>query len=735
MPVTTAKGAPPSSASDLPSELDALLNQVRSYDREASVEIVRKAYHFSESLHRNQKRSSGEPYIRHPLQVARILADYQLDVATVATGLLHDTVEDTATSLEEIEKHFGTEVRALVDGVTKLSKVTFRTSEEKQAENFRKMLLAMAKDIRVILVKLADRLHNMRTLQHLPTDKQTIIAQETLDIYSPLANRLGLARVKQELEDLGLRFTKPEVYYQLVQSVSQKLKEREKYTGEVQRLIEQSLLDHGYSKFLVTGRPKHFYSIHKKMETRNVPFDQIYDLQGFRIIVETLEQCYAALGIIHSMWTPIPGRFKDYVAIPKANMYQSLHTTVIGKGGERIEIQIRTQKMHETAEKGIAAHWAYKEGKAAVADDKFKWLSRLVEWNNEFKDPTEFIESVKLDLFAEDVYVFSPHGKVLEFPQGATPLDFAYAIHTDLGNRCVGAKVDGKLVPLKYQLVSGDTIEILVAPNQKPNKDWLKLVKTSRAKNKIRAYLKAEEFEQSKGMGLVVLERELRRAEFRTKNLLKDPNLQKAAESFSLKTVEDMLSEIGHGKLSVHKVVSRLTQKAPTSDPENKGALQQIFDRAAESSPDKLIVKVSGAEGLLVRFARCCNPVPGEAVIGFITRGRGISVHQRNCPKMLASDPHRLIEIDWDKSKSANREVKVRVTSLDRPGMLADLSKVIRDLNANITRAQIGTSRDKTAICLFTISIHDLAHLRQIIRTLEGISDVISVARVQKKIG
>lgn len=732
MSVSKAKTSQPFPPS---AELDELLAEVLRYNPQAEVEIIRKAYFFSESLHRGQKRSSGEPYIQHPLEVARILASYQLDTVTIATGLLHDTVEDTVTTLEEIESNFGVEIRNLVDGLTKIAKITFRTSEEKQAENFRKMVLAMAKDIRVILIKLADRLHNMRTLQHLKPEKQQMIAQETLDIYSPLANRLGLSALKQELEDLGLRFTKPEVYYRLVQLVSQKLQNRANYTKDVQAMINKALEDHDYRGISVTGRPKHFYSIHKKMETRNLAFDQIHDMQGFRILVASVEQCYATLGIIHSIWTPIPGRFKDYIAIPKANMYQSLHTTVIGPGGERIEIQIRTQEMHETAEKGIAAHWKYKEGKPTNStSDKFTWLNRLVEWNNEFKDPTEFLESVKLDLFADDVYVFTPKGLVKEFPQGSTPLDFAYSVHTDLGHRCIGAKIDGRLVPLKHKLVSGDTIEILTSPNQKPNKDWLKIVKTSRAKNKIRAFIKTEEFEQSKAMGQVMIEREMKRADVKQKSLPKD-TLQKIAESFSLQKVDDLYSEVGYGKLSVHKVISKITLKTtPAPASQTSGPLQQIFDRAAEKSSEKSqVVTVKGVNDLLIRFARCCNPVPGESVIGFITRGRGISVHQRNCAKILNSDSHRRIEIEWDQSKKSTRDIKIRVISEDRSGLLADLSQVIRDNQCNITRAQIGTTKDKKAVCVFGVGVADLGQLRKVISTLEGVPGVVSVTRVQKK--
>lgn len=716
--------------------IEELLSVTQKHNPMADLGLLRRAYQFSYNAHLNQKRRSGEPYIHHPLEVARILADYKLDTVTIVTGLLHDTVEDTLASLEEIEQQFGTEIAQLVDGVTKISKISFQTSEEKQAENFRKMILAMAKDLRVILVKLADRLHNMRTLSHLNPEKQKLIAQETLDIYSPLANRLGLSSMKRELEDLALRHTKPEIYYKLIEFVSKKIKEREKYTSDVQNMICLALADHGYTDAIVTGRPKHFYSIHKKMEKRNLTYEQVYDLTGFRIIVKNVEHCYGVLGLIHSLWTPVPGRFKDYIAIPKANFYQSLHTTLMGPGGERVEVQIRTQEMHDTAEHGIAAHWAYKEGIADIKQkDQFDWLNRLVEWNREVKDPTEFLETVKLDLFTEDVYVFTPKGQVMEFPQGASPLDFAYAIHTDLGNRCIGAKVNSRIVPLKTKLKSGDTVEILTSASQRPNKDWLKIVKTSRAKNKIRQFIKTEEHERSKALGEMILERELKKSGQTVKQLIKEGTLQKAAESLSIKTPEDLLVALGYGKVSIGKLLTRLFPKSVETEPpkEAPSPLQKIFAEANKKTKDRQVVKVKGIEDLLVRFAKCCAPVPGDAVVGFITRGRGISVHSKKCPKIFDSDPDRLVDIEWDLSKKAEHKAKIRVVCEDRPGLLADMSKAIRDQNVNISQAQIGTTKDKKAVCIFAISISDLTELSKIISTLEGVDGVISVSRMQKK--
>lgn len=714
--------------------LEELIATVAKFNSQVDRDLLVRAYRFSEQAHKDQKRSSGEPYINHPLEVAKILADLQLDTVTVATGLLHDTVEDTLATLEEIDKLFGPEITALVDGLTKISKITFQTSEEKQAENFRKMILAMAKDLRVILVKLADRLHNMRTLQHVKPEKQVRIAQETLDIYSPLANRLGLSSFKRELEDLALRYTKPEIYYRLAQQVSKKMKEREKYTQDVLKILTQALKEHGFPDVQITGRPKHFYSIHKKMEKRNLTYEQVYDITGFRVIVDSVEKCYGVLGTIHSLWTPVPGRFKDYIAIPKANFYQSLHTTVIGPQGERIEIQIRTKEMHETAERGIAAHWAYKEGGSSPKDkERFEWLNRLVEWNRDLSDPTEFLETVKLDLFTEDVYIFTPKGQVMEFPQGSTPLDFAYSIHTDLGHHCIGAKVNNRIVPLKHKLKSGDTVEILTSPSQRPNKDWLKIVRTSRAKNKIRQFIKVEEHEKSKAMGEMILERELKQKDVKAKTLIKDGTLQKAAESFGFRSTDDLLSAVGYGKISVHKLVTKLFPKEEEAQKPAISPLQKIFSEAVKKNKDRQVVKVKGVEDLLVRFARCCNPVPGDSVVGFITRGRGISVHSKKCPKIFDSDPHRLVEIDWDLSTKSERNVKVRVVCDDRPGLLADMSQVIKDQNANITRAQIGTTKDKKAVCFFSVTIKDLNHLRQIISKLEGVNGVISVSRVQKK--
>ncbi len=716
--------------------LDELLGVIKDKGLRTNVDMVTKAFEFANRAHGEQKRSSGEPYILHPLAVAKILAELQLDTATIVTGILHDTVEDTTATLEDIASEFTPEIAKLVDGVTKISKITFQTTEEKQAENFRKMVIAMAQDLRVILVKLADRLHNMRTLQHLASEKQQKIAQETLDIYSPLANRLGLSFVKRELEDLGLRYTHPEIYYKLVAQIAKNRVERDKYIQDVGQLIEAALRDHAFSDAFVTGRPKHFYSIHKKMQKNNLSFDEVYDVTGFRVIVASIEQCYGTLGLIHSLWTPVPGRFKDYIAIPKANFYQSLHTTVVGPGGEHVEIQIRTKEMHETAERGIAAHWAYKEEKTDSKEkEKFGWLNRLVESQKDLSDPNEFLETVKLDLFAEEVYVFTPTGEIKEFPLGATPLDFAYAVHTDVGNHCIGARVNGRMVPLKHKLKSGDTVEILTSVNQRPHKDWLKIAKTSRAKNKIRVFIKTEEHEKSLAMGELIFERQLRKESLKLKDLLKDGTLDEVAKQFTFKKAEDLLSAIGYGKISPKKVLSRLLpnqEATPEKKKEVMRPMERIYEEARQQSTDKHAIKVKGVEDLLVRFARCCNPVPGDNVVGFITRGRGISVHVRACPKMFDSDPHRLVEIEWDMKEKGSRKVKIRIVCEDRPGLLADMSKEIRDLKANITHAQIGTTRAQKAVCIFSLSIQDLSHLRKILSKLEAVEGVLKVQRMQR---
>jgi GTP diphosphokinase / guanosine-3',5'-bis(diphosphate) 3'-diphosphatase len=715
------------------------------YYPDVDMQLVRSAVEFAAAKHGDQKRSSGEPYIVHPIGVASILAELHLDLDSVITGILHDTVEDTETSLEEIEKRFGKAVAELVDGVTKISRITFRTNEEKQAENFRKMVVAMAKDLRVILVKLADRTHNMRTLDYLPEKKRKLIAQETLDIYSPLAGRLGIHWVKAELEDLCLRHMKPEAYYKLAQLIAKKKSEREKYIEDVISGIEEHLREYGI-KGTVTGRPKHFYSIYKKMESRNAnDLDDILDIVAFRIILDNITECYKALGVIHSVYKPIPGRFKDYIAMPKPNNYQSLHTTVIGPFGERMEVQIRTQEMHQIAQSGIAAHWKYKEGRADVSNQsKMEWLSRLLDSQMTLSDPTEFLESVKLDLYPGDVFVFTPKGEVKEFPHGSTPLDFAYAVHTDVGHRCTGAKINGKIVPLRYRLRSGDVVEIITSPNQHPSKDWLKLVKTSRAISKIRAFLKQVERTKAKQLGQEILEREFRRFKTNLDKMSNTSEMAKGIRDLGYKSLEDILVALGYGKLTAkdisRAVIAPEVLEKSVEEKEQKSFLAKIISTAMRKSEARNVVMVSGLGDVLIRFAKCCHPIPGDPILGFVTRGRGVTVHHASCKKALDSDNARRIEVAWTVSPGAQpkdtkpafsprRSVKVRVFCEDQPGMLASMTQTISSQGVNISQASVRTMKDKRALCVFEILVTGVDQLNKVISSLEAKEGIISVER------
>ncbi len=708
--------------------LNDILEEVSLYIPDGDLDLIKKAYIFSARAHKGQIRLSGEPYLSHPLEVAGILAKLKLDVITISAGLLHDTIEDTLTTYDELQKYFGEEIALLVDGVTKIGRMSFHSRHEEQAENFRKMILAMAKDIRVILIKLADRLHNMRTLEFMDKEKQELIAQETLDIYAPLAHRLGIFSIKSELEDLSLRFLKPDVYYDLAKKVMEKKKEREKFIEEAKKIISSKLEEYGI-KAEITGRPKHFYSIYQKMVTQNLDFDQVYDLLALRIIVNTVRECYEVLGIIHSLWKPIPGRIKDYIAIPKANMYQSLHTTVVGPYGKRLEIQIRTEDMHRVAEYGIAAHWKYKEGKVADSRDeaRFTWLRQLLEWQRELKDPTQFMETLKVDLFPEEVFVFTPKGDVKALPRGATPIDFAYAIHTELGHHCQGAKVNGRIVPLKYELKSGDMVEIIASPTAKPSKDWLKIVKTSRAKTRIRQFINQEERERGRELGKGLLEKELRRYGTSISKFQKE-DLDRVVKEFSFKSFEDLIIYIGYGKISAHQVAKRLVPPEKLKEVLKQEDIVKKGGRvhAAEACP----IKIRDIDDVLVRFAKCCSPLPGDNIVGFITRGRGVTVHNAYCSRVLESDPERRVEVEWDEKLKMIRSVKVKVVCMDRPGLLAELSKAISSQNVNIRSAQIKTLEDKKAVNYFELDVENLQHLNAVIKSLEKIKEVIHVERV-----
>ncbi|MBI2609508.1 MAG: bifunctional (p)ppGpp synthetase/guanosine-3',5'-bis(diphosphate) 3'-pyrophosphohydrolase [Deltaproteobacteria bacterium] len=718
---------------------DALLEQVQEvitgllkYHPQAPQDLILKAFQFSKEAHKGQKRVGGEDYITHPIAVTRILVNMKMDIPTILTGLLHDTVEDTLVTVHQIEKEFGDEVAKLVDGVTKLAKLKFKTSEEKQAENFRKMFIAMAQDIRVIIVKLADRLHNMRTLIHMEDHRQQRIAQETLDIYAPLANRLGISWLKIEMEDLCLRYLKPDIYYRLVQNIAKKKEEREKYIEGVVSLIHKHLVKNNI-KASVKGRPKHFYSIYKKMEQQNLSFDQVFDILGFRIIVDSIGTCYETLGLIHSMWKPVPGRFKDYIAMPKANSYQSLHTTLIGPHGERVEIQIRTKEMDLIAEKGIAAHWQYKEGHMDHDDvEKFTWLRQLIEYQKELKDPTEFLDTVKIDLFPAEIYIFTPKGRVIELPQGSTPVDFAYAIHTEVGEHCVGARVNGKIVPLRRKLESGDTVEVMTDPQRHPSKDWLQFVQTSKAKTKIRKFIKEEQRQRGLQLGEELCEKSFRKYSLEFKKLFMKGELEPVAKEMNYKKVEDLIAAVGYGLIGAEHIAKRFLEQEVTPQEKKESFIKQVHPIVSkgEKPTSESAIQVRGLDDILVRFALCCTPLKGDPIIGFVTRGRGVTVHRTSCPKMLSADPARKIGVNWESESHIERNVQIKVVCLDVKGLLVEMSQVFTDCGVNIVQAQIRTTRDKKAINVFTVQLATTEQLRKVMRAMEAVDGVISVERV-----
>ena len=712
--------------------LNDILDKVSAYNPTADHNLIRKAYVYCAKVHQGQTRLSGEPYIIHPMEVAGLLADLKLDVPSIVTGFLHDTIEDTLATSEDLTKMFGSEVAALVDGVTKISKINFKTKEESQAENFRKMLLAMAIDIRVILVKLADRLHNMRTLEFQDEVKQRRIARETMDIYAPIANRLGISWVKVELEDLSFRYLHPEIYFDLVKKISQKKQEREAFVEEAKAIITEKLNFYGIHGE-VSGRSKHLYSIYRKMEKRNVEFEEIYDLIAVRILVNDVRECYEVLGVIHSAWKPIPGRFKDYIAMPKGNMYQSLHTTVIGPQGDRMEVQIRTNEMHSVADAGIAAHWKYKEGKGYDEKDvkRFAWLRQLLEWQQDLQDSKEFMDSVKVELFTEEVYVFTPKGDVKGYPKGSTPIDFAYSVHTDIGHRCVGAKVNGKLVPLKYELKNGDIVEVITSPHHTPSKDWLKIVKSSRARNKIRAWIKIEERKRSIVLGREFCEKDFRRYSINLQKIQKSGEFKKIAAEFGYAADEDLLAAVGYGKISSSQIVAKLLpeEKLKERAEHKESRLESVINKLKGKSSGA--VEIGGLDDVLVRFGKCCNPVPGDEIVGFITRGKGVTVHTTDCQFALESDPERCVDVAWNKLKTAALPVKIRVLCHDVKGILATITLAITNCEANIASAHIQSTIDQRGENVFEVNVVDLAHLQKVMNSLMKIKGVIKVERVK----
>src|SRR5687767_13127700 len=654
-----------------------------------------------------------------------------MDVTTVTAGLLHDVLEDTSTTKADLEREFGQEIADLVDGVTKLGKLAFSSREERQAENFRKMLVAMARDLRVLMIKLADRLHNMRTLDYLPSDKARKISQETLDIYAPLAHRLGMAKVKAELEDLALRALSPDAYVDLQKRVAKRRLEREADINHVITIIERKLSEVGIES-QIRGRPKHFYSIFKKMHDQGREFDEIYDLTAVRVITGSVRDCYGALGVIHSLWKPVPGRFKDFIAMPKVNMYQSLHTTVIGPKGDPIEIQIRTWEMHRIAEEGIAAHWLYKGKKSGKErkdklDESLLWLRQLLETQQDTKDPHEFLDSVRVDLFPDEVYVFTPKGDVKPLPEGATPIDFAYAVHTQVGEHCVGAKVNGKLVPLRTTLKQGDIVEVVTSPNQHPSRDWLKFVKSSRARNKINQWLKVQERARSIELGREIFEREAKKYRLNASTLLDGDEMKKVAVDLGLPGVDDVLANIGYGRSSVQQVLTKVAPNAVLEAPEKP--------RPAATRPKaEQGVRIRGVDDLLVRFAKCCNPLPGDQIVGFITRGRGLTAHTRDCLTVVKSvlDRERLIDVEWDVEEPATRPVRIAVyIGRDRPGLLTEITGAISSRNGNITKAEVVVTDDRRGTNNFVIEVADLRQLQDIMGAIRDVPDVVNVERVR----
>ncbi len=715
-----------------------LVEKILANNPDANIDVILQAFDLAFKMHLGQKRNSGEDYIIHPFNVALILSDLKMDTSTIVAGLLHDVVEDTLCTLEEIEELFGKDVAHIVDGVTKLTKINYNTKEEKQAENIRKMVLAMANDIRVIIVKLADRLHNMRTLEYMTEAKKIEKAREVIEIYAPLANRLGISKLKWELEDLALRYLDPSGYYELADMVSKRRSEREKEIEDFIKKIAENLKAVNI-KAEIYGRPKSLYSIYKKMHVQGKSFEEIYDLSAVRIMVDDLKDCYGALGVVHNLFKPIPGRFKDYIAMPKSNMYQSLHTTVIDDKGETFEVQIRTYEMHEIAEYGIAAHWKYKEAGGSVVNntekDNLVWVRQMLEWQQEQSDPEEFMEGLKVDFFTDEVFVFTPRGDVFALAEGSTPIDFAYMIHTQVGHNCVGAKVNGKIVPLDFKLRNGNIVEIITDKSSGPSLDWIKIVKSSKAKNKIRQYLKAKDKDRNTVIGREMLEEEIRRAGIAAKELMTDDFLNALVRKYKTKTIEDLYSSIGFGNLSVRQVAGKLVD-AYRKEKEKHLSDEEVLKLNQAKKPAKkrnggVGVIVQGSHDLKVRMARCCNPVPGDSIVGFVTRGRGITIHRADCLNIANNlDSERMLQAEWDYEDQGFYNAEIAIKALCKTGLLADVTNRVADSGLMINAIDAKTSKDKITTINMILEIHDIDELHRLMERLRNIDSVIEVFRV-----
>ena len=725
--------------------VEVLIQKIKENCANVDLDVVNKAFNLAFEAHKEQKRESGEPYIIHPIDVAVILAELGMDTSTIVAGLLHDVIEDTDYTYEDIKNIFSEEIANLVGGVTKITKMEYKSKEEQQADNFRKMLLAMANDIRVIIIKLADRLHNMRTLKYMPKEKQKRISKETLDIYAPIAHRLGISKVKWELEDLCFRYLHEEEYYDLVNQIAEKRVERETYIAKTIEDLYEKLEEAGIDSD-IDGRPKHFYSIYRKMITKNKSIEQIFDLTAIRILVNSVKDCYEVLGIVHTIYKPIPGRFKDYIAMPKPNMYQSLHTTVIGPQGKTFEIQIRTFEMHKTAEYGIAAHWKYKEGDASDSkeksfENKLAWLRDMLEWQKETSDAEEFMEGFKIDLFSDEIFVFTPKGVVINLASGSTPIDFAYRIHTDVGNRCIGAKVNGKIVPLDYKLKTGEIIEIITSQSAKgPNMDWLNIAKSNQAKSKIKSWLKKAKKDENINKGKELLEKELRKQGVILSEITKGDSYERLAKRYNLHNSDDIYAAVGVGSISASAFVSRLKEenlgdKVKQSDEEIAKNIEEHIAKSdrVNKKEGNYGITVKGESNLMIRFARCCNPVPGDEIQGYITKGRGVSVHRTDCSNLkslIAYDPNKVVDVSWGMSKGASYVAEVRVKSDDRMGVLSDIMKVITDSGLHLNALNANSAKGNEALINIKVKIDSIEQLRELmkkIRRLKGVTDVFRV--------